>query len=151
MEYNSKYKFDKVVLYEILKWDFTLANVFMRTCKSVNRQIHENTTLMDKLAKHYQPIIEKHIAFELSRKLGLCPQGDVDKVRDHLIRAGLPAKPQDISDIWNVDALMNAMSKDKKVSDGKLVFILAKGIGKSFVEKEIDSKIIRDIVELVIA
>ena len=58
-------KLDRIVLYEILKWDFKLSNVFMRTCKALNRQIHENKTLMNKLAKHYQPLLEKRINFEL--------------------------------------------------------------------------------------
>jgi hypothetical protein len=57
---------DRVVLYEILKWNFKLANSFMNTCKTINRQIHENNILMNKLAKHYQPLLQKKINVELS-------------------------------------------------------------------------------------
>ena len=58
---------DRVILYEILKWNFRLANVFMRTCKKINRQLHENGILMHKLSKYYQPRLEKDINFELAR------------------------------------------------------------------------------------
>jgi len=57
---------DRVVLYEILKWDFKLANKFMNTCKTINRQIHENKTLMNKLTKYYQPMLQKKINVELT-------------------------------------------------------------------------------------
>lgn len=89
-------------------------------------------------------------AFMLSNKLGLCSKDDVEAVKNHLKKAGLPVSPLDLQKEWDAEELMAAMQKDKKVSDGKMVFILVKGIGKSFIQKDIDSKIIHDTIISVI-
>jgi 3-dehydroquinate synthase len=40
---------------------------------------------------------------------------------------------------WSADVLMNHMSKDKKVRDGLMTFVVARGIGKSFISRDIDA------------
>jgi 3-dehydroquinate synthase len=39
---------------------------------------------------------------------------------------------------------MNAIAQDKKVARGKLTFILARGIGESFIAKDVDPQAVRD-------
>jgi hypothetical protein len=58
---------DRVVLNKILDCDYTLSNIFMRTCKKFNRYIHDNSKIMEKLSHRYQPKIEKEIQFGLCR------------------------------------------------------------------------------------
>lgn len=87
-------------------------------------------------------------AFMVSQVLGHCPASDVERVKAHLAQAGLPVSPLEIIGSWDVDALMQAMRQDKKVQDGKMVFVLAKGIGQSFVEKGIDEAVICDTIEM---
>lgn len=77
------------------------------------------------------------LAFGLSVRLGLCLQADYDRVVGHFKAIGLPTSPKDIRPKWDIDRLVSAMYQDKKVEKGKLVFILAKGIGKSFIAKDI--------------
>ncbi len=78
------------------------------------------------------------LAFELSTQLGLCPAKDTDEVRRHLASIGLPTTPgQALGNTWSNDNLLAHMAKDKKVADGKMTFILARGIGKSFLSQDI--------------
>jgi 3-dehydroquinate synthase len=87
------------------------------------------------------------LAFRLSVRLGLCPPGDLERAVRHLRAVGLPTEPPSIPGVrWDADELMGHMSRDKKVKDGKLTFILARGIGKGFVAKGIDPAEARAVV-----
>jgi 3-dehydroquinate synthase len=88
------------------------------------------------------------LAFKLSAKLKFCKPADVTRVIAHLDKAGLPTKLSQIPGaLPGPDGLLSLMMQDKKVSRGKLVFILAKGIGKAFVAKNVDTKIVRELLK----
>ena len=84
-------------------------------------------------------------AFKFSEKLGLC--NDADKVVQHFEKVGLPTNPRKLIKKWNVNKLIEHMKSDKKVADGKMVFILAKGIGKSFISNDVDEKQLKEFLE----
>jgi 3-dehydroquinate synthase len=87
------------------------------------------------------------LAFDLSVKLGLCPVEDAQRARAHLASVGLPVRPTDIPGVaWNVDELIRSMAKDKKVSDGRITFILANGIGKAFTRRDVDAEAVRAVL-----
>ena len=74
------------------------------------------------------------LAFELSARLGLCPQEEPSRVRAHLKDMGMKTDLSDISGaLPNADGLIDLMGQDKKVVDGELRLILARGIGQAFV------------------
>lgn len=77
------------------------------------------------------------LAFQLSAAKGLCPQADVERIIAHCQATGLPWRMRDIREEWDVDALIAHFAKDKKVADGKLTFILARGIGQSFISQDV--------------
>lgn len=78
------------------------------------------------------------LAFELSARLGLCPQEDPSRLRAHLRAMGMKVDLSDIpGDLPDADALIALMAQDKKVSDGKLTFILAHGIGQAFITRDV--------------
>ncbi len=78
------------------------------------------------------------LAFELSARLGLCAQEDPSRVRAHLKTMGMKTDMADIAgDIPGAGALLELMGQDKKVVDGKLRFILARGIGRAFVTADV--------------
>jgi len=85
------------------------------------------------------------LAFGLSAKLGHCKPEDVKRVVAHLKDVGLPTR---ISEIpgggFDVDALMGLMAQDKKVSRGKLTFILVKGIGRAFIAKDVPVETVKE-------
>ena len=96
---------------------------------------------------HYDPSVIVHgeavavglaLAFRFSRALGHCPGQDVVRVERHLAAAGLPTRIQDVSGLGATPgAMLEAMRQDKKVERGRLTFILARGIGASFVAKDV--------------
>jgi 3-dehydroquinate synthase len=74
------------------------------------------------------------LAFRFSARLGLCPADDARRVEDHLRDVGLPTRLGDVpGGHGSVDELIDAMAQDKKVKGGALTFILARGIGQSFI------------------
>ncbi|OZA09336.1 MAG: 3-dehydroquinate synthase [Rhodobacterales bacterium 17-64-5] len=78
------------------------------------------------------------LALELSARLGLCPQEDPSRLRAHLRAMGMKVDLADIpGDLPGAEALVVLMGQDKKVVDGQLRFILAHGIGKAFVAKDV--------------
>ena len=84
------------------------------------------------------------LAFDLSVRLGLCPGQDAERVRRHLTRAGLPTRLCDIpGDLPDADTLIALMGQDKKVVDGKLTFILARGIGEAFITRNVETSPLR--------
>jgi 3-dehydroquinate synthetase len=67
------------------------------------------------------------------------------RVEAHLRAAGLPTRLSDVpGGAGPVDALLDAMAQDKKVKAGALTFILARGIGESFIAPGIPVADVRD-------
>ncbi len=78
------------------------------------------------------------LAFELSMRLGLCPQEVPSRVRAHLRAMGMKTDMADIGgDLPGPEVLLDLMGQDKKVMDGKLRFILVRGIGEAFVADDV--------------
>ncbi|WP_065333938.1 3-dehydroquinate synthase [Tritonibacter mobilis] len=78
------------------------------------------------------------LAFELSARLGLCSQEDPSRVRAHLKTMGMKTDLADIpGDLPPAEELLRLMGQDKKVVDGQLRFILARGIGEAFVTADV--------------
>jgi 3-dehydroquinate synthase len=74
------------------------------------------------------------LAYRFSVHLGLCPKLDAERVETHLKKVGLPTRLGDVpGGSGSVDEILDAMAQDKKVKAGALTFILARGLGQSFV------------------
>jgi len=95
------------------------------------------------------------LAFDLSARLGLCPAQDAERVRAHLGAVGLPVRLRSIGGDnrrqWNAGKLIEHMRGDKKAQAGKLTFILARGIGKAFVTRDVDEAVLRGLLDQAIA
>ncbi len=77
-------------------------------------------------------------AFRFSRQLGLCSGQDAARVEAHLKNVGLPTRIQDVPNLRvSAQDLLAAMRQDKKVERGRLTFILARGIGESFISRDV--------------
>ena len=80
------------------------------------------------------------LAFRFSAALGLCPPSDAERVEAHLKSVGLPTRLSHVpGGCGTVDELLEAMAQDKKVKGGSLTFILARGIGQSFIAPGIEA------------
>ena len=80
------------------------------------------------------------LAFELSARIGLCPQELPSRVRAHLRMMGMKVDLSDIAgSLPSAEDLIKLMMQDKKVVDGQLRFVLARDIGDVFVTADVDS------------
>jgi len=87
------------------------------------------------------------LAFELSQRLGLCSQEAPSRLRAHLRALGMKTDLRDIpGDLPGADWLLDLMAQDKKVVDGRLRFILARGIGAAFVADDVPSDMVRGVL-----
>ena len=74
------------------------------------------------------------LAFDLSARLGLCPQEAPDRLAAHLRAMGMNRRLADIpGDLPGTEALIALMAQDKKVVAGRLRFILVRDIGSPVV------------------
>ena len=91
------------------------------------------------------------MAFDLSARLGLCPVGDAERVRRHLGSVGLPMRLRAIGGdnrrTWSAARLIEHMRGDKKAESGRLTFVLARGIGKAFVSRDVDEAALRGLLD----
>jgi 3-dehydroquinate synthase len=79
------------------------------------------------------------MAFELSARLGLCPNADAGRVARHLASVGLPTSLDSIEGrSFSVERLLDHMRRDKKVAGGRVSFVLARGIGQAFLAQDVD-------------
>jgi 3-dehydroquinate synthase len=87
------------------------------------------------------------LAFALSARMGLCPQEDPSRVAAHLAAMGMRRDLRDLRDtLPGPDGLLALMAQDKKVQDGRLRFVLARGIGQAFVADDVDPALVRDLL-----
>jgi 3-dehydroquinate synthase len=92
------------------------------------------------------------MAFELSAQLGFCPPEAAQRLRRHLAAVGLPTDPHQVpGQVFSPQALIEHMSRDKKVRDGKLTLVLARGIGEAFLTSEVDSADMENFMTLSLA
>ncbi len=88
------------------------------------------------------------LAFETSSRLGLCPQEDPSRVRAHLRAMGMKTDLADIpGELPDAETLVDLMAQDKKVMDGQLRFIMARGIGQAFVTSEVPRETVVSVLD----
>ncbi|MHA3841074.1 3-dehydroquinate synthase [Sphingomonas aestuarii] len=78
------------------------------------------------------------LAYGFSAEQGLCPHPDAAKVAAHLRDVGLPASLSDCGITSSGDTLVGHMMHDKKMEGGTLPFLLARGIGRTYLDKSVD-------------
>jgi len=83
------------------------------------------------------------LATHLSATLGLCPQEDTSRVAAHLNSVGLPTR----IDGLHIDRLLSHMKQDKKMRDGRLTFVLTRGIGQAFTSDDVPEDTVRTVLQ----
>ena len=77
-------------------------------------------------------------AFRLSARLGLCPAADAQRIAAHLAGLGFTIEPAALGLSCTAARLVDHMKQDKKMAAGRLAFILVRGIGQSFVSRDVE-------------
>ena len=87
------------------------------------------------------------LAFDLSARMELTSQEDPVRIKKHFSEMGMMKSIKEISGVLpDADSLVELMFQDKKVVNGKLNLILAKGIGKAFIARDIDPNLIKSAI-----
>ncbi len=78
------------------------------------------------------------LAHRFSARMNLASPDDAARVEAHLKAVGLPWRMADIpGGLPDADTLLSFIAQDKKVSRGALTFILTRGIGQSFIARDV--------------
>ncbi|OYR11943.1 3-dehydroquinate synthase [Brucella grignonensis] len=78
------------------------------------------------------------LAHRFSVKMNLCGVEDAERVEAHLKTVGLPISLKDVpGGLPDAEKLMDYIAQDKKVTRGALTFILTRGLGQSFIAKDV--------------
>ncbi|MBN9309637.1 3-dehydroquinate synthase [Devosia sp.] len=110
--------------------------------------LEKATAYSDRLLHGEGVAIGMVLAHGFSARLGLAPSQDTGRIAQHLRAAGLPTRLADIAgELPDTDYLMDAIAQDKKVVRGALTFILTRGIGQAFIEKNVDPPAVRAYLE----
>jgi 3-dehydroquinate synthase len=105
------------------------------------------TGFSDRLIHGEGVAIGTALAFLLSARLEHCPGQDAERFTRHLKAVGLPSAISDIPGLRPTpEALVAAMAHDKKVKDGKLTFVLLRGLGQAFVTSEVPLDAVKDVL-----
>ncbi|MEX2650612.1 MAG: 3-dehydroquinate synthase, partial [Alphaproteobacteria bacterium] len=92
------------------------------------------------------------LAFDLSARLGLAPTEDAARVRRHLGAAGLPTTLAGLARSgWTGARIAALMAHDKKTRDGRPTLVLARGIGRSFLSRDVTLDAIADFLDAALA
>jgi shikimate kinase / 3-dehydroquinate synthase len=86
------------------------------------------------------------LAFKLSARLGLCPQADAERVIAHVSAVGLPADLSMLNRRFSAATLIGHMRRDKKMRDGALHFVLARGIGQALTSSDVPPDAVVDLL-----
>ncbi len=88
------------------------------------------------------------LAFDLSVAMGLCREADRDRLVGHLRAVGLPVGlPPLPGGDWSTERLLAHFDKDKKVKDGRVAFVLARGIGQAFLCSDVPPDVLRAVLD----
>ena len=88
------------------------------------------------------------LAFEVSARMGLCAQEVPARIQAHFEEMGMKRRFSDIQGaLPPAEELIRLMHQDKKVRQGRLTFILARGIGAAFVTRDVDIAVVRDVLQ----
>jgi shikimate kinase / 3-dehydroquinate synthase len=86
------------------------------------------------------------LAFRLSSRLGHCSSDDTDRVVSHIAALGMPAELGMLNRRFSAATLIGHMRRDKKVRDGALKFVLARGIGQAFTSADVPVEAVTDLL-----
>src|SRR6056297_205409 len=144
MKRSVQMKADIVVRDETEQGDRALLNLGHTFCHALEAA----TGYSDRLLHGEGVAIGCALAFELSSRLGLCSQEDPSRVRTHLRDMKMKVDLSDIAgELPDADGLLALMAQDKKVVDGTLNFVLARGIGHAFVTGNVPRDTVKAVLQ----
>jgi 3-dehydroquinate synthase len=87
------------------------------------------------------------LAFRFSAEAGLCPPAEAERVIAHLTSCGLPMRLAEVGLVGRGGKLAGWMAGDKKNQPGQIALVLARGIGKAFLDLAVDRRRLAEFLE----
>lgn len=88
------------------------------------------------------------LAHRLSALLGHCGTDDAERVAAHFRTVGLPVDAGALPGRRRcTEALIDLMGRDKKVRGGKTAFVLTRGIGRAFLDRDVPRQALETVLE----
>lgn len=88
------------------------------------------------------------LAHRFSARLNLASPDDAARVEAHLSAVSLPTALADVpGNLPGADRLLDYIAQDKKVTRGALTFVLTRGVGQSFVAKDVPTSQVLSFLE----
>lgn len=81
-------------------------------------------------------------AARISNKLGILDASDLDRLKSVISGAALPTEIPDL----DRNKMLQAIGHDKKVSGGKIKFVLLKSIGEAFITDQVSPSLIEEVL-----
>jgi len=88
------------------------------------------------------------LAFRLSARLGAALATDAERILRHLDEVGLPAELSRLNRRFSAASLLQHMRRDKKVRDGAITFVLARGIGQAYTSRDVPAEAVIDLLRV---
>jgi 3-dehydroquinate synthase len=105
---------------------------------------HAVETVSNYEMKHGQGVaIGMVAAATISERMGFCSEEVVSRLKAVVLAAGLPTKIPHL----DVSQIIEALQHDKKKSDGRVRFILLKGLGEAFIYDQIDPQLLAGLLQ----
>jgi len=82
------------------------------------------------------------VAARISNRMGFLETHEVDRMKAVIEKAGLPTKMPELE----IKALLDSMKHDKKITSGRIKFVLLKSIGEVFVTDEVDLSLVEQVI-----
>ncbi len=102
---------------------------------------HAVETVSSFSLKHGQAVaIGMVVAARISKRLGMLKQADAARLERVISGAGLPVKMPEL----DINNIIEALQHDKKISWGKLRFILLKAIGEAVISDDVSLSLVRE-------
>ena len=86
------------------------------------------------------------LAFRLSAALGHCDPALAPQIEAHLAAVGLPSELGMLNRRFSAARLLERMRRDKKMRDGRLQFVLARGIGDAFTATDVSPEAVESVL-----
>ncbi|MGL1920587.1 MAG: 3-dehydroquinate synthase [Hyphomicrobiales bacterium] len=106
--------------------------------------LEAHTQYSDRLIHGEGVAIGMALAFEFSAFLGFNNGADIDQIKAHMTEIELPKDLsfEGLQPLPTAKNMLGFMLQDKKTEQGEMTFILTNGVGQSFVEKNVDQKLV---------
>ena len=87
------------------------------------------------------------LAFRLSSEMGRCPPADTERLFVHLKGSDFPTRLADVGLAGRGGAIAGRMNRDKKNDAAGIALVLARGIGKAYLERAVDPRQLADFLD----